>query len=51
MDDYQKLYFILFNAITDATKDIEKQNYGQALQRLLEAQADCEERFLSDRDE
>ena len=51
MEDYQRLYYILFNAITDAATDMEAQNYGLAYHRLLQAQADCEERFLAAEEE
>ncbi len=30
MTDYQKMYTMLFNAITDALMQMEKQNYGAA---------------------
>lgn len=28
--DYEKLYHLLFNAITDAVEQMESQNYGDA---------------------
>ena len=30
MEDYQKLYTTMFNAFTDALRELEKQNYGSA---------------------
>ncbi len=30
MQNYEKLYHILFNAVTDAINKIEEKNYGQA---------------------
>ena len=33
MTDYLKMYLTLFNAITDALAQIEKQNYGDAKSR------------------
>ena len=33
MENYQKMYSTLFNAITDALAQIEKQNYGPAKSR------------------
>ena len=38
MTDYQKMYLTLFNAITDALAQIEKQNYGDAKSTLIAAQ-------------
>lgn len=42
MPDYQKLYSILFNAITDTLEDLRKQNYGMASERLMHAQLTTE---------
>lgn len=47
MEQNQKPYFMLFNAVTDAVAAIEKQNFGQARQILIQAQQECEEWFLS----
>ena len=38
MTDYLKMYLTLFNAITDALAQIEKQNYGDAKSTLIAAQ-------------
>lgn len=29
MPDYEKMYFCLFNAITDTARHLEQQDYGQ----------------------
>lgn len=47
MEQYQKPYYTLFNAVTDAVAAMEAQNFGQARQMLVQAQQDCEEWFLS----
>lgn len=44
--DYKKLYFHLFNAITDALQAIEQKNYGQAEALLTAAQQDAEEMYM-----
>lgn len=46
MGSYQQLYFILFNAITDAIEAQKQCNYGQALEMLVEAQRNVEEEFI-----
>ena len=46
MPDYQKMYLLLFNAITDALKEIEKQNYGEAAALLRKAQINAEETYM-----
>ena len=43
MENYQKMYSTLFNAITDALAQIEKQNYGDAKSTLIAAQQKAEE--------
>ena len=44
--DYQKMYYIMFNAVTDAVRMIEKQNYGLAGEVLQAAQKLCEEVYI-----
>lgn len=44
--DYQKLYSLLFNAITDALEAMEAQNFGQARQALVSAQQQTEELYM-----
>ena len=51
MTDYQKMYTMLFNAITDALMQMEKQNYGAAKETLISAQQRAEELYLSAEDE
>ena len=50
MPDYQKMYFHLFNAITDALGQLEQQNYGLAAERLKAAQVDGENAYLTEDD-
>ena len=50
MPDYQALYFHLFNAITDALVQLERQNYGLAAERLKAAQVDGENAYLTEDD-
>ena len=38
MPDYEKMYHLLFNAITDALEQIEQQNLGIAKDQLISAQ-------------
>lgn len=48
MPDYQKLYTLLFNAITDALTALDAQNFGTAKDSLIRAQQQAEERYLED---
>ena len=48
--DYQKLYTHLFNASTNAVKEMEQQNYGTAKQILVRAQQDAEEMYIAAED-
>jgi len=48
---YKKMYYKLFNAVTDALEDMAQCNYGQARDRLMQAQADCEEIYMDADDE
>lgn len=48
MPDYQKLYTLLFNAITDALTALDAQNFGTAKDGLIRAQQQAEERYLED---
>jgi hypothetical protein len=48
--DYKSLYFNLFNACTDALQDMEQLNFGQAKERLISAQQETEEKYLSQSD-
>ena len=46
MTDYQKMYTLLFNAITDALEQMEKQNLGSAKDLLTTAQQKTEEIYM-----
>ena len=46
MPDYQKMYFTLFNAITDAVESMKQQNYGEAKKILILAQQEAEEIYI-----
>lgn len=43
---YRKMYTRLFNAVTDALEEMERQNFGAAHQLLVQAQQDCEDIYL-----
>ena len=51
MENFPKYYTLLFNAVTDAIHDLDKQNYGDARARLVKAQQDAEDAFLAAGDE
>lgn len=46
MELYRKLYFTLFNGVTDALEALEIKNYGLAQDILQKAQQNAEEQFL-----
>ena len=46
MPDYQKLYTLLFNAVTDAVEELEALNLGRAKERLVAAQRQAEEQYI-----
>ena len=46
MVDYEKLYKVLFNGITDAIKDMDKHNYGLAKDRLINIQQEVEDFYM-----
>ena len=48
MTNYQKLYTLLFNAITDALRQLEEQNIGLAKQTLIRAQQAAEKMYLEE---
>ena len=50
MPDYEKMYHLLFNAITDALSQIETQNYGDAKGTLISAQQKAEEMYITAQD-
>lgn len=47
MPDYEKMYHLLFNAITDALEQIEQQNFGSAKDLLITAQQQAEEIYIT----
>ncbi len=47
MADYDKMYSLLFNAITDALEQIEKQNFGSAKDLLIAAQQKAEGLYIT----
>ena len=46
MPDYKKMYLTLFNAITDALEEMEKQNIGLAREQLIAAQQEAEDIYI-----
>ena len=42
MADYKKMYFHLFNAVTNTLNEVERYNFGLAGQYLKNGQIDCE---------
>ena len=44
---YKRMYFKLFNGVSDALLALQEQNYGIAKRLLLEAQRATEELYLS----
>lgn len=50
MPDYQKMYTTLFNAMTDAIENIEKLNFGEAKELLIQAQQKTEELYIDAED-
>ena len=47
MANYDKMYSLLFNAITDALEQIEQQNFGSAKDLLIAAQQKAEEIYIT----
>lgn len=46
---YEKMYYHLFNAVTDALKALEEQNYGQAKSLLEQTQQEGENIYLGEK--
>ncbi len=44
--NYEKMYHLLFNAITDALEQMEKQNLGSAKDLITTAQQKTEEIYM-----
>ena len=49
--DYQKLYSLLFNAMTDAVEALRKCNYGVAADLLIAAQQKAEDLYIGGEDD
>ena len=45
---YEKMYHLLFHAVTDAMDLLEEQKYQEALSRLERASRDAEEVYMSE---
>ena len=50
MADYNKMYLLLFNAISDALEQMESQNYGNAKDMLIAARQKAEEIYITAED-
>ena len=48
MEEYKRMYLVLFHAATDALTAMEQQNYGLAAQFLRRGQQEAEEIYLSE---
>lgn len=48
MPDYKKLYFKLFAAMADAVEDLECGRLVSARERLIAAQQEAEEEYISE---
>ena len=46
MTDYESMYRVLFNCMTNAVRNIENQNYGFARLLLINAQQQAEEFYM-----
>ncbi len=49
MPNYKKMYYELFNALTDAIRQIELSNYEAARAIMIEVQQKTEELYISDK--
>lgn len=47
MPNYEKMYFMLFNAITDAVRLLEENKIADASLKLMMAQYNVEELYIS----
>jgi len=48
MDEYRKPYLRLFNAVTDALREMERGQEKNARDRLIRAQIEAEDCFVSE---
>ena len=44
--NYEKMYFLLFNTLSDAIESIERFDYGRARELLITAQQQAEEEYI-----
>lgn len=51
MTDYEKMYITLFNACTDAVRQLQVMNVGLALDILIQAQRQTEEIYICGKEE
>lgn len=49
MSVYKNIYLKLFNAVTDAIREIESKNPHKARQILVDAQRDCEDTYITEK--
>ena len=47
MPDYEAMYFRLFNAVTDAVEELQRLNFGTAVEILKRAQQDGEDSYVA----
>lgn len=47
MPEYEKMYYELFNGLTDAIAELEKHNYDNAAEIMKAAQIAAEEIFMN----
>ena len=50
MPDYEKMYHMLFNAITDALEELRGKAPDMATEILKQAQCDAEEMYIKEED-
>lgn len=46
MQEYKRAYLRLFNAVTDALSDLERQDFGAARDLLIRARQEAEEQIV-----
>ncbi len=51
MPNYEKMYFRLFNAVSDAIEEMDRCKYCAASEILIKAQLTCEELYLQAEDD
>ena len=48
MSIYKKIYLNLFNAVTDAIRALDSNDYDKARQILVDAQRECEDAYITE---